>query len=48
MFSIGIIVIYFGWGGFIAMVLYGVLLAILDKYVYAKNDHEAVCLQVIP
>ncbi|MCS3552736.1 MULTISPECIES: hypothetical protein [unclassified Sphingobacterium] len=36
--------IYLFWGGFIAVMLYKVyriLLAILDKYLYAKNDHTA-------
>ncbi|MEN5436590.1 hypothetical protein ABE545_23365 [Sphingobacterium faecium] len=35
---------YLIWGSFVALVLYGlyrVLLAILDKYLYAKNDHTA-------
>lgn len=44
MFSIGIMMIYLFCGGFIAVMLYRVyrvLLAILDKYLYAKNDHTA-------
>ncbi|ERJ58797.1 hypothetical protein [Sphingobacterium paucimobilis] len=44
MFSFGIIFIYLIWGGFIAIVLYGlyrVLLALLEKYLSAKNDHTA-------
>lgn len=35
---------YLIWGGFLAIVLYGiyrVLLALLEKYLYAKNDQTA-------
>lgn len=44
MFSFGIIFIYLIWGGFIAIVLYGlyrVLSILLDRYLSAKNDHTA-------
>ncbi|WP_400263284.1 hypothetical protein ACFX5U_09600 [Sphingobacterium sp. SG20118] len=44
MYSIGLILMYLIWGGFVAMVLYGlykVLSALLTKYLYAKNDYTA-------
>lgn len=47
MFSFGIIFIYLIWGGFLAIVLYGlyrVLLALLEKYLIAKREHTAALL----
>jgi len=45
MFSLGILLMYVIWGGFIAIVLYGlyrVLAALLDRYLDAKRDQTAV------
>ena len=44
MFSLGILFMYVVWGGFIAIVLYGlyrVLSALLDRYLEAKRDQTA-------
>ncbi|MFC6102834.1 hypothetical protein [Olivibacter domesticus] len=44
MFSLGILLMYLIWIGFIAIVLYGlykVLSALLDRYLVAKHDHTA-------
>lgn len=44
MFSFGILFIYLIWGGFLAIVLYGlyrVLSKLLDRYLYAKNEQTA-------
>ncbi|MFD2554759.1 hypothetical protein [Sphingobacterium tabacisoli] len=48
MFSIGILFMYVVWGGFIAIVLYGlyrVLSALLEKYLIAKREHTAALIQ---
>jgi hypothetical protein len=44
MFSIGLLLMYLIWAGFIAIVLYGlyrVLSALLDRYLDARRDHTA-------
>jgi len=44
MFSLGLLLMYLVWAGFIAIVLYGlykVLSALLDRYLEAKRDHTA-------
>lgn len=44
MFSIGILLMYVVWAGFIAIVLYGiyrVLSALLEQYLVAKRDRTA-------